>query len=191
MSRAVLRTLAVVAVGALAAGCSSSTHQARTAASSASVTSTTPPIVTTTTVAAHPPVLRCAARLPRDASGHTARTAVGQLVPGSPVELLACRYHGFNQPQPSGTLAASHRFAPGPVAAALNGARRVPNGAVFNCPIDFGEQILLLFGYDDGQRVNVTVSTAGCRFATSRGMSVWTPPSLLRRLEAVLGHDHL
>ncbi len=27
------------------------------------------------------------------------------LVPGQPIALLACRYHGFNQPEPIGTLA--------------------------------------------------------------------------------------
>ena len=110
-------------------------------------------------------------------------------MPGQPGELLACRYYGFNQPQPVGTFARSARFASSPIAAALNAARRVPKGETFSCPADFAETMVLLFGYPDGSTLTVTASTGGCGFAHNGDLTVWMPGATLARLEAVLGHD--
>src|SRR5262245_40071176 len=68
--------------------------------------------------------------------------AASSLVPGSPDGLLACRFHGLNQPQPVGSFAAAATFAPAPIAAALNGAKVPTAGAVYHCPADFGEVIV-------------------------------------------------
>lgn len=110
-------------------------------------------------------------------------------MPGHPSELLACRYHGLNQPQPAGTLATSAHFAAGPIAAALNSGRPVPKGKAFRCPADFRETMVLQFGYPDGTNLTATVSTAGCTFANNGDLTVWPPIATLTTLKSVLGHD--
>lgn len=107
-------------------------------------------------------------------------------VPGSPVTLLACRYHGFNQPEPMGTLARSATFPP-TLASALNQARAA--GPLYGCPEDSGETILLIFGYADGSRLLVDVHTRGCRTATNGDRTVVTPDAVLSELEEILGQD--
>jgi hypothetical protein len=104
------------------------------------------------------------------------------MVPGHPKSLVACRYYG-------GNLAGTGTFPPADVADALNSAPRVPSGAVFHCPIDFGEKIVLHFGYADGSELEVSVSTRGCEFATNGNRTVRVPSNLLTHLEAALGRD--
>jgi hypothetical protein len=107
-------------------------------------------------------------------------------VPGSPNALLACRYHGLNQPQPAGSLAKFAHLSAAPLAAVLNTLPPIPKGAVFNCPIDFGETILLLFAYPDGTQLMVSIEMGGCGFASNGDRTVRPP---IARFEAVLGHD--
>jgi len=108
------------------------------------------------------------------------------MVPGRPVALRACRYRGINGPGPSGRLVRSAVLPPVEVAAALNRARAVSTGAMFHCPADFGEQIVLLFEYADGSRLTVAIATAGCRFATNGERVAFTPPALLTTLRSAL-----
>jgi hypothetical protein len=165
-------------------GCSSSSpHGSRPPAR----TTTSTPVVAEE--AAHPPRLLCPTHSPQRVAAHQVAGTSSTFVPGRPTELLACRYHGLNQPQPVGTFARSARVASGPIVVALNGARRVPNGEAFNCPADFAETIVLLFGYSDGSTLTVTASTGGCGFAHNGDLTVWMPGATLARLEAVLGHD--
>ncbi len=182
--RAFVGVVGILAVAS--AGCSSSSHRAQPPASTTTATSATTP--TSTTVAAHLPALRCPASPPERAPSHQVPGTTAALVPGRPAELLGCRYHGFNQPQRIGTLAASARFAPGPVAALLNAAAVVPPGALYNCPADFGERIVLRFGYANGATLTVLVPTAGCLFASNGDRTVQAA-SVLAPLEARLGHD--
>jgi hypothetical protein len=108
------------------------------------------------------------------------------------VGLLACRYHGQNQPEPVGSFAAAATFAPAPIAATLNRAKLVlptPPGSITHCPADFEEQIVLLFVYADTRVLNVNVAPAGCEFAINGDRGEFTPQSVLSTLEATLGHD--
>jgi len=125
---------------------------------------------------------------PRSVPRHQVRGTASTLVPGTSVALLACRYHGFNQPQPFGSLAASVRVAPSPVARALN--REPPiNPAIYHCPMDAGELLLLLFQYPDGSLLQVHVSMQGCEFATNGDRTVSTPELILTSLGPKIGHD--
>jgi hypothetical protein len=142
------------------------------------------------TAAALPATLVCRTHPPRVLPSHQIPGTASTFVPGHPTELLGCRYHGLNQLQPAGALATSARFAPGPIAAALNAARRIPNGVEYHCPVDFGETIVLAFGYNNGTTLTATVSTAGCEFANNGDSTIGAPGDVLMRLEAALGHDH-
>ena len=170
---------------ALLAGCSSTSPTARQLAANVTSTSAAP----TTTAVAKPPTLECPIHAPRVIPTHQLPGTVSTFVPGRPVALLACRYHGYNQPQPSGSLAGSAHFAPGPFVTALNTALPVPDRA-YNCPMDAGERMLVIFAYDDGSRLTASIETMGCGFATNGDRSVVDPTATLEHLEAVLGHDH-
>jgi hypothetical protein len=109
------------------------------------------------------------------------------LVPGLPVDALACRYHGSNQPQP-GSLASSAAIAATATAAALNRGIVVAS-TTYPCPIDFDGVVLLQFGYVDGRVLNVEVGTSGCHYATNGNRTAFTPLTLLETLRARLGSD--
>jgi hypothetical protein len=112
------------------------------------------------------------------------------LVPGSPVGLLACRYHGIDQPQPAGSFAAAATLAPTAIAAALNQATPPPSGIV-HCPLDWQEVIVLRFVYTDPRILTVNVNATGCRVAYNGDHSGVTPLSVLSTLDSSLGHDPL
>jgi hypothetical protein len=182
-----------VLVALVCAACSGTSSDRR-----ASPTTTTPRIGTSTTtvsptgtspIAASPTPLSCPAEPPRSVLSHQIAGTVAASVPGHPNALLACRYHGFNQPQPVSSLAKSARVPPEPIAAALNLAPRIQNAAVYHCPIDFGETILLLFEYPNGSRLTVSLALGGCRFASNGDRTVSAPPAVVASLEAALGHD--
>ena len=116
---------------------------------------------------------------------------VKTFVPGSPIGLLACRFHGLNQPQPSGSFAAAATFRPAAFVTALNSARRVASGPALSCPVDLGERIVLQFVYADRHVLTVVVASSGCRFADNGDHRVFTPQSVLSTLKATLGHDEL
>jgi len=138
----------------------------------------------TTTVGTRP--LACPTHPPRSVPAHQIAGTAAAMVPGHPNVLLACRYHGFNQPQPVGSLAKFARLSPAPIARALNVLPPVPKDAVFHCLVDFDERILLFFAYPDGSRLTVKIEIGGCRFATNGDRTVLAP---LDSLEAALGHD--
>lgn len=135
------------------------------------------------------PAVSCLGRAPRGvAQQHTAGTD-STFVPGNPIELLTCRYHGLNQPKPAGTFARSARLAPGSIVAALNAQPLILKDAVFNCSDDVGETIMLIFGYADGSQFTVSIDTTGCRFANNGNRAVRTPPATLSQLQGALGQD--
>jgi len=129
--------------------------------------------------------------VPGAVARHQRPGTASTFVPGDPTELLACRYHGANQPQPAGSLAESADFTPGPIASELNSARRVPPGVAYSCPASFGDTILLIFKYTNGSTLMISTPTSGCQFATNGDLNVFTPSATLTTLEAVLGRDHL
>jgi len=65
----------------------------------------------------------------------------------------------------------------------------VPPGVAFSCPADFGEVIILVFGYTNGSTSTIRLATSGCASATNGDRTVRTPNALLIDLEARLGHD--
>jgi hypothetical protein len=112
------------------------------------------------------------------------------LVPGRPVTVLICRYHGFNQPEPIGTLASSRLVSARPLAAELDAGEPVGN-VLRSCPADFGDVTLLVFEFRHGHRLLVTVHGSGCRIATNGARSAYAPPDALLRLEKLVGQDRL
>jgi hypothetical protein len=114
------------------------------------------------------------------------------MVPGHPRRLLGCRYHGLNQREPAGTLAASKALPASEIASGFDDARVIsPAGPARHCPADFGELILLVFRYPDGTSFRVTVESDGCGDATNGARTVLTPPVLAGQLGVALGHDTL
>ena len=181
-------TVAALLTVALVAGCSSTSPKAQRVATT--VTSTSTLRSATTTIPKTVPI-KCPAHAPSHVAEHQQPGTASTFVPGHPSELLGCRYHGDNQPQPVGSLATSATFAPDAIAAELNAARPVPKVINFMCPVDFGETILLIFGDPSGSRLTVSIATAGCEFATNGDRRIFTPAATLTRLETVLGHDNL
>jgi hypothetical protein len=112
------------------------------------------------------------------------------IVPDLPTSLLACRYHGFNQPEAQGTLATSAELAPGEIAARLNAIPIPPADAPLpNCPADFGEKYMLWFGYSDGSALLVSVDGAGCNYVNNGDLLVPFGGDVLPLLEGPLGHE--
>jgi hypothetical protein len=114
-------------------------------------------------------------------------------VPGHPIALLACRYHGFNQRQPIGTFASSSTaLRVSQVAHDLNATPRPTNDVVPNCPNDSGETFVLFFSYREARPLLVRFDNGGCRYVTNGDLTLpFGPLGLTLRLEAALGQDHL
>jgi hypothetical protein len=180
-----VRTLAAAALAAsLAVGVALAVNGQR----STSVTNPAPSSIPPTSTLA-PAALACPSHLPSVGHHQIAGTDTF-MVPGNPTALLACSYHGLNQPEPAGSLAKSALFDPAPIAEALNAQPVIPPNADYNCPIDFGDSIVLLFRYTDDSRLTVSVKESGCRFASNGDRVVQGLDSVtLNRLQAVLGKD--
>ena len=99
----------------------------------------------------------------------------------------ARRYHGYDQPQPYGSLASTALFAARPIVAVLNKARRTSEDPAFGCPTDLGERIVLVFSYRAGLPVLITVPTGGCEVLTNGVISIWTPTALVNPTRASTG----
>jgi hypothetical protein len=182
-----VRTLAVAALAAaLAVGVGFAVANAGSTNDARPTPASTPPSTTPPTPAV---ALECPSKPPRFVQPQRVPGTKTTLVPGRPTALLACRYHGSNQPEPAGTLAKSASFPPGPIATGLNTQPAIPPGFISNCPNDEGEKIVLLFGYADKSRLTVSMSTAGCRYASNGDRVVHGDPATLDRLQAVLGKD--
>jgi hypothetical protein len=116
------------------------------------------------------------------------------VVPGSPVGLLACRFHGRGQPQPDGSFAAAATFRPSNFVTALNRPQPpVKPAPGIMCPVPTGGVIVLRFVYADGHILNVNVypNPFGCSSVDNGKHSAELPQSVLSTLEATLGHDEL
>ena len=148
------------------------------------------PVSATSRRAANPRLV-CPPHPPASLPHHQRAGVRTTMVPGHPRRLLGCRYHGLNQPQPQGTVAAAKMLPTSEVASEFDDARVIsPGGPVPSCPADFGEQIMLVFGYADGS-FRVTVDAGGCGYATNGARTVLTPPLLAGQLRLALGHDTL
>jgi hypothetical protein len=103
-------------------------------------------------------------------------TDARQLAPTAPAEAVLCVYQpGFHL---STTLTAGLPVEnPVAVAALLNDATPVPDGAVFSCPLDTGGMTIVLFT-EGTTTTTVEVARAGCRFATSSRASGGYRPSI-------------
>jgi hypothetical protein len=114
-----------------------------------------------------------------------------QLVPGNPQTALVCRYHGLNLPEPAGTLAqtATVRRGVADLATALNQGQPVDKSAMYNCPVDSGESMLITFTYPAGRTVVIQLHTRGCHIATNGTSAVFTSPDAGQRLMDLVGAD--
>jgi hypothetical protein len=153
------------------------------------ITSTSTSISTPTTTTGTPAALECPEAPAKLVQPHQIAGTDTAMVPGTPTALLACRYHGLNQPEPLGSLAKSASFPPGPIATALNSQPAVPPGTRSSCPDDFGDNIFLIFAYADGSRLVILVGTSGCRYTLNGDRVIHMDPVALDQLQAVLGRD--
>jgi hypothetical protein len=129
---------------------------------------------------------------PAEVSRHQRPGTADVLVPGRPITLLACRYHGFNQPEPIGTFARRGQLPAPEIAGALDAMPRPTSNVVANCPADFGEKYLLYFSYKSGPPLVVQVAHGGCRYVTNGDLAIpFAPVDVTQRLEVALGEDHL
>jgi hypothetical protein len=87
--------------------------------------------------------------------------------PGA-VSLELCRYSGRNAPRPL-HLSRSRRIRDhalvGRLTRELNGVPQ--RHGLYNCPMDDGSEIVLLFGYRDLSPQRVIVGLRGCHFITN------------------------
>ncbi len=137
--------------------------------------------------------LTCPARAAPSVPHHQRDGTTRALVPGQPIALLACRYHGFNQPQPIGTFARSATTLPvSQIAHDLNATPRPTSTIVPFCPNDSGETYMVYFSYRDGRPLLVRFDNGGCHYVTNGDLTLpFAPERLTLRLEAALGQDHL
>lgn len=177
-----------VAVMTWSAGCTADSHQ-----SANSSTATSPAQSTPGSSASRPsaPPVACPTSAPATVSPHQRDGTATSMVPASPTTVLACRYHGFNQPEAHGSLATSASIPPADVAASLNAVPVPALGApVPNCPADFGEMYALWFGYPAGPPVLVTVQRGGCAYANNGDRRAPFASAVVSQLSAALGHDN-
>jgi len=90
------------------------------------------------------------------------------MVPGRPVAVLACRYHGHLQVQPFGSLAAASDLSATIVGEGLNHQPPMASGM---CGSEPDQHFLLIFLYNDDSRLFVLV---GCD-ATNGDLTVRMP----------------
>jgi hypothetical protein len=190
----------VVALVVIVAACSSSHHLS----TPRSTTTFTPAVKKAPTHApkpgrsvSRPPTFRgpltCPVRAALSVPHHQRDGTTRTLVPGQPIALLACRYHGLNQPQTIGTFARAATNLPvSQIAHDLNATPRPTSSVLPSCPIDYGETYMLYFSYQDGRPLLVRFDNGGCLYVTNGDLTLpFAPPRLTLRLEAALGRDHL
>ena len=110
-----------------------------------------------------------------------------RFVPGNPIDLLACRYQGFEQPHPAESLAGAAHIDPRPIANAFNAATPIPQGTVFHCALNFSDRFVLIFEYADSSRLRVSIGDSGCGFASNGDLRASPPPAILTQLQGALG----
>ena len=132
-------------------------------------------------------VTACPARQP----GSVRATAGSptSMTPQHPTGATVCRYEGAGDPN-EGTLAKQVNVGAakaGELAAAFNGSKVMPSGAVYSCPNDTGVVDLVLFDYAQGRHTVVTMSLSGCRTATNGHRIVFYPQRLGTEVNALTG----
>ncbi len=135
------------------------------------------------------PSLRCPARGFERVRSHQRAGTDSTFVPGTPNEVLACRYHALNQLQPAGSFARSRRLAPDEVVAPLNAQPPTTKNVIRECGPDSGGNIIVIFGYPDATRLTISIGTSGCRTATNGDRAIYAESHTLALLEDYLGED--
>jgi hypothetical protein len=94
-------------------------------------------------------------------------------------------------PEPAGTLAqtATAHGGVADLATALNQGQPVDESATYNCPVDFGESMLITFAYAAGRTVVIQLHTRGCHIATNGTVEVFTSQDAGQRLMDLVGAD--
>ena len=115
-----------------------------------------------------------------------------ELIPPGAGDMTICRYAGLNQKVKFGTLEASHVVSGAELSdfVGLSDRQAVENGASFGCPMSQGSVDLLELIYATGPQVDVSVSIAGCSFA-SNGSRTVNGSEIAARLAAWVGSDPL
>jgi hypothetical protein len=178
----------MVVAGLAALGCTSDTGSA--SARSSDQLSKPAPAEASRSAPPNQTVAKCAVTVPPSVPTRQRDGTASAIVPGEPISLLGCRYHGFNQPEPFGSLANSAQLDHVAIDAQLNQVPIPPPGApIPNCPDDFGEKYVLWFGYPDASTLLVTVGGAGCAYADNGNLQVPFANTSLTSLQQALGHD--
>jgi len=106
---------------------------------------------------------------------HQRPDAGDALIPGDPSALIVCRYHGKDQVQPYGSLAAAKVLSARTMADDLNGGTPTSLIRAMTCVPPVSEQHILIFGYSDGTRLLVSLSNDGCSLVTNGDLSTSQP----------------
>lgn len=125
--------------------------------------------------------LGCPATSPSPPSVPGSRPA--RLVPDDVRVAIACRYAGFNEVVPAGTLTArAFLTEPQPFVAAVNSAVP-PEAGAWSCPADLGSTDLIVFIGPTSGRTTVAVARTGCAWMTPPlGGALVTPDALRHAL---------
>ena len=134
-----------------------------------------------------PAPLACPASDPPPAPHQKIAGTASSFVPGDPIDLLACRYHGFRQPRPTESLGGAAHLDPRPIADAFNRETPIPASEVFHCPLNISDRFVLIFEYADSSRLQVSIGDSGCGFATNGDLRVNPATAIINRLQAALG----
>ncbi len=100
----------------------------------------------------------------------TAPAAKASLVPGNPQAVLLCRYSGLNDPHRfrlRSSRLVTTRTSVDRLAHGLDALPKLPRGTVLHCPADFGDAVIVVFGYSAGGADPVTVGLSGCQLASN------------------------
>ncbi|HJP73541.1 MAG TPA: hypothetical protein VJ914_04700 [Pseudonocardiaceae bacterium] len=111
------------------------------------------------------------------------------MVPATPTAARVCRYAGLNEMVPPGTLLKSGQVNAAEVPGLVNSLNAaVPMPMLTHCPMDDNSSDLVIFGYQDGHIVDVTVGLTGCNVVRNgQDVKHLTSTPALGQLASVVG----
>ena len=121
---------------------------------------------------------------------------VGELVPGSPLAAVVCRYAGKDEQKPTGALAGSATVKSGAeltrLQNALNSGEKIPAGTPNGCMQDNGDSVLIFVSYPAGTPERSMYYDFAC-LGISEGMARFQPGpgvvDLITQLTGQWTHD--
>lgn len=166
-----VRPFALLVTLALLVGCTGSTSTSSRTASHSPYSPSPSPSPRTLSPETLQPLL-CPKDLPQPRRFNQVPGTSYAIVPGQPRALVLC---GPDARALMTNAVDVQRFAE-----ELNHLKRVPSGAVYACPADFGPTYGLFFNYVNGDVLLVTVDASGCRFVSNGRSTAWQNRPILK-----------